>query len=126
MVIHNESNYYYLSGLKFNTKDRFISLGGYDIEHSDSNIYSRVIFKGKVFLELEEEKIPLMIGCDDQIGYKDIQKINNEKKTEVMKKNKSMNLKRFNSIISSIWEFDFLMNYFASQDGYHEPIKSYV
>ena len=43
-----------------------------------------------------------------------------------MKKNKSMNFKRFNSIISSIWEFDFLMNYFASQDGYHEPIKSYV
>lgn len=128
MVIHNESNYYYYSsGLKFNTKDRFISLGGYDIEHSDSNIYSRVIFKGKVFLELEEENIiPLMIGCDDQIGYQGIQKINNEKKTEVMKKNKSMNLKRFNSIRSSIWEFDFLMNYFASQDGYHEVIKSYV
>lgn len=33
---------------------------------------------GKVFLELEEENIiSLMIGCDDQIGYKGIQKINN-------------------------------------------------
>ena len=127
MVIHNENNYYYSSGLQFNTKDRLISLGGYDIEHLDSNIYTRVIFKGKVFLELEEENIiPLMRGCDDQIGYQGIQKINNEKETEVMKKNKSMDLKRFNSIRSSIWEFDFFMNYFVSQDGYHEAIKSYT
>lgn len=127
MVTHNEYNYYYSSGLQFNTKDRLISLGGYDIKHLDSNIYSRVIFKGKAFLELEEENIvPLMIGCDDQIGYQGIQKINNEKETEVMKKNKLMNLRRFNSIRSSIWEFDFLMNHFASQDGYHEAIKSYM
>lgn len=127
MVIHNEYTYFYSSGLRFNTKDRHISLGGYDIEHLDSNIYSRVIFKGNVFLELEEENIiPLMIGCDDQIGYKCVQKINDEKETEVMKKNKLIDFTRFNSIRSSIWEFDFFMDYFATRGGYHEAIKSYV
>lgn len=127
MVIHNEHNYYHSSGLKFNLKDRVIVFGGYDIEHLDSNIYGRAIFNGKVFLELEEDKIqPLMIGNDDQVGgFKGITKINNKKELEVIKKNKLLDISAFNNIESPIWDFDFIMNHFLRHDGYSEAIKRY-
>jgi hypothetical protein len=126
-VMHNERDYYYSSGLKFNIKDRYIYFGGNDTEHLDSNIFGRAIFKGKVFLELEEDKIvPLMIGCDDQIGgYEAIKKINYNKELEVKMKNKPLDISIFNNIESPIWDFDFYMKHFASHDDYKEAILDY-
>ena len=126
-VIHNNHYYYHSSGLKFNTKDHFVICGGYDTDHLDSNIYGRVIFNGKVFLELEEENIlPLIIGCDDLVGgYEGITKINHQKESEVAMKNKSLDINRFNNIKSPIWDFDFFMEYFSNDNGYDEAIKSY-
>ena len=126
-VIHNNQDYYYSSGLNFNVEDRFMVCGGIDTKHLDSNIYGQVIFKGKVFLELEEESIlPLMIGCDDQLGgYEGISKINHKKKSEVAMKNKSLDISMFNNIESPIWDFDFFMEYFSHQEGYTEATKNY-
>ncbi len=126
-VIHNNHDYYHSSSLKFNTKDHFVICGGYDTDHLDSNIYGRVIFNGKVFLELEEENIlPLIIGCDDLVGgYEGITKINHQKESEVAMKNKSLDINKFNNIKSPIWDFDFFMEYFSNDNGYDEAIKSY-
>ena len=126
-VIHNNHDYYHSSGLKFNIKDRFVECGGKDTQHLDSDIFSQVIFNGKVFLELEEENIlPFIIGCDDLVGgYEGITKINHQKESEVAMKNKILDISRFNNIESPIWDFDFLMEYFSDCDGYDEAIKSY-
>ncbi|MCO6540660.1 MAG: hypothetical protein J6569_11120 [Gilliamella sp.] len=126
-IIHKKQDHYHSSGLKFNVKDRYIDFGGYDTEHLDSNIYGSAIFRGKVFLELEEDKIlPLMIGCDDQVGgYDGIKKINYNKELEVKMKNKPLDISIFNNIESPIWDFDFYMKYFSTQDGYREAIKNY-
>ena len=126
-VIHNDHNYYHSSGLKFNIKDRYAVCGGRDIEHLDSKIYGRAIFNGSVFLELEEENIlPFIIGCDDLVGgYEGITKINHQKESEVAMKNKILDISRFNNIESPIWDFDFLMEYLPSCDGYREAIKNY-
>ena len=126
-VIHNNHDYYHSSGLKFNIKDRFVECGGKDTQHLDSDIFSQVIFNGKVFLELEEENIlPFIIGCDDLVGgYEGITKINHQKESEVAMKNKSLDISRFNNIKSSIWDFDFFMKYFSNDNGYDEAIESY-
>ena len=126
-VIHNNHDYYYSSGLKFNIKDRFVECGGKDTQHLDSDIFSQVIFNGKVFLELEEENIlPFIIGCDDLVGgYEGITQINHQKESEVAMKNKSLDISRFNNIKSPIWDFGFFMEYFSSRDGYSEAIKNY-
>ena len=126
-IMHNNRDYYHSSGLKFNIKDRFMVCGGRDIEHLDSDIVSRAIFNGNVFLELEEESIlPLMIGCDDLVGgYEGITKINHQKESEIAMKNKILDISRFNNIESPIWDFDFLIKYFPNHGGYREAIKSY-
>ncbi|OCG58027.1 hypothetical protein A9G41_06300 [Gilliamella sp. Nev5-1] len=127
-VIHKERDYYHSSGLNFNIKDRYIVLGGYDSEHLDSNIFGRAIFQGKVFLELEEDKIlPLMIDGDDGVvgGDKGIIKINNEKETELIKKRISLNISYFNAIESPMWDYNFTSNYFNDMDGYKEAILDY-
>ena len=40
-------------------------------------------------------------------------------------KNKSLDISRFNNIESPIWDFDFLMEYFSSNNGYDEAVNSY-
>jgi hypothetical protein len=126
-VMHNERDYYYSSGLKFNIKDRYIYFGGFDTEHLDSNIFGRAIFQGHVWLELEEDNIvPLMIGNDDQVGgYEGIKKINHNKELEVKMKNKSLDMSIFNHIVSPIWDFDFQMKYFYDHYWYKEAILDY-
>jgi hypothetical protein len=126
-VMHNERDYYYSSGLKFNIKDRYIYFGGFDTEHLDSNIYGSAIFQGHVWLELEEDNIvPLMIGNDDQVGgYEEMKKINEKKRLEVKMKNKSLDMSIFNHIVSPIWDFDFQIKHFSSHNGYYEAILDY-
>jgi hypothetical protein len=126
-VMHNERDYYYSSGLKFNIKDRYIDFGGFDTEHLDSNIYGSAIFQGHVWLELEEDSIvPLMIGNDDQLGgYEEMKKINEKKRLEVKMKNKSLDMSIFNHIESPIWDFDFYIKHFSDHGRYKEAILDY-
>jgi len=58
-------------------------------------------------------------------GYEGITKINHQKESEVAMKNKILDISRFNNIESPIWDFDFLMEYLPSCDGYREAIKNY-